>query len=415
MENSINSLVRYKEAGILLAAIVWMLIFACLTLSFAFGATADGGAFGGNVRMRGSLNNSRRVFERTGKGNVAFMGGSITEMNGFRPLVCSSLTRRFPNAAFTFTNAGVSSTCSTTGAFRLETDVLAKGPVDLLFVEFAVNDDQDAHHTRAECIRGMEGIIRHARQRNPNIDIVPIYFINPEMLKTLQSGQTPLPIEAHEAVAEHYGVPTVNVAGEVADEITAGKLTWEAYGGTHPGPVGHALCARMIDSLFDRAWTQPPVPDSPPTAHPLPKALLDPFSYVHGRFVDVSKAKAGQGWTLGIPDWSHLPGAKRDRFTALSMLCGTEPGSTATLDFEGTTVGAYLLAGPDAGICEASIDGGAFREVDIYHEFSSGLHYPRTVLLGSGLRPGKHRLTLRISPKTHSAGHAMRILQFAAN
>jgi hypothetical protein len=56
------------------------------------------------------------------------------------------LQRRFPDTKFTFTDAGLSSTCSTTGAFRLSTDVLSQGPVDLLFIEFAVNDDQDAGH-----------------------------------------------------------------------------------------------------------------------------------------------------------------------------------------------------------------------------------------------------------------------------
>ena len=40
----------------------------------------------------------------------------------------------------------IASTCSTTGAFRLRDDVLIKGPVDLFFIEFAVNDDQDAGH-----------------------------------------------------------------------------------------------------------------------------------------------------------------------------------------------------------------------------------------------------------------------------
>src|SRR6202020_866711 len=97
------------------------------------------------------------------------------------------------------------------------TDVFAQGPVDLFFVEFAVNDDQDAAHTRAECIRGMEGIIRHARQRNPNIEIVITFFVNEGIVKTLQSGQKPLTIEAHEAVAEHYGIPTINLAKEVAE------------------------------------------------------------------------------------------------------------------------------------------------------------------------------------------------------
>jgi lysophospholipase L1-like esterase len=415
MENSINGVMRYRQACLSLAAVVWMMIFACAIPSTSFGAEASGSDFGDNVRLRGSLDNSRRAFERTGKGNVAFMGGSITEMNGFRPMVSDSLKRRFPGTAFTFNNAGVSSTCSTTGAFRLATDVMAKGPVDLLFVEFAVNDDQDARHTRAECIRGMEGIIRHARELNPKIDIVVTYFVNPEMLQTLQSGQTPLPIEAHEAVAEHYTVSSINVAREVAAEIKAGTLTWEVYGGTHPAPAGHALCARMIDSLFDRAWVKPLAPNAPVRANRLPKDLLDPFSYVKGRFIDVSRAKVLQGWTLGIPDWQRLPGEKRDRFTSLPMLCATEPSSTLTLDFEGTAAGAYILAGPDAGICEASIDGGPVREVELFHAFSSGLHYPRTVLLGSELRPGKHKLTLRISAKTHSAGHAMRILQFTAN
>jgi hypothetical protein len=118
--------------------------------------------FGGNVVLRGNLENSRQQFERANKGNVVFLGGSITEMEGYRPMVCSLLEERFPKTEFTFTNAGIGSTCSTTGAFRLRRDVLDHGPVDLLFVEFAVNDDQDGHLSREECIRGMEGVVRHA-------------------------------------------------------------------------------------------------------------------------------------------------------------------------------------------------------------------------------------------------------------
>src|SRR4051794_1740285 len=110
--------------------------------------------YGDNVRPRGSLDNSRLKFQTDKKGSVAFIGGSITEMDGYRPMVCDLLKKRFPETTFTFTAAGISSTCSTTGAFRLATDVFGGGPVDLLFVEFAVNDDQDAHHARAQCVRG---------------------------------------------------------------------------------------------------------------------------------------------------------------------------------------------------------------------------------------------------------------------
>jgi hypothetical protein len=97
-----------------------------------------------NFTLRGTYSNCRIQFERNKRGHVAFLGGSITEMDGYRPLLCSMPEKRFPETDFTFTNAGISSTCSDTGAFRMQRDVLSKGPLDLLFVEFAVNDDQDS-------------------------------------------------------------------------------------------------------------------------------------------------------------------------------------------------------------------------------------------------------------------------------
>ncbi len=394
---------------------VWTGVVAACAAVWCVSAEPAARPFGEKVRLRGEFQSARAVFETAGKGTVAFLGGSITEMNGYRPMVCEILQKRFPKTAFTFVNAGISSTCSTTGAFRLGTDVLAKGPVDLLFVEFAVNDDQDAHHTREACIRGMEGIIRHARQANPAMDIVMTFFVNEGMLKTLQEGQTPLPMAAHAAVAEHYGVPTIHLAQEVADEITAGSLTWAQYGGVHPAPHGNAICARMIDELFSRAWAAPLAAGAKAVPHAAPAAPLDPLSYSAGRFVDPSEAKAGRGWSLGVPDWKSLPGGKRERFTSIPMLCATEPGAQLTLAFEGTAVGAYIVAGPDAGVAEASVDGGPAQRVDLYHAFSKGLHYPRTVMLGTGLRPGPHTLTLKVSEETASAGHAMRIMQFTAN
>lgn len=393
--------------GLLLA------FFACSRA--ALWGAAPAVPFGANVQLRGNLDNARLKFERTGQGTVAFMGGSITEMNGYRPMVCDLLKRRFPKTDFKFIQAGISSTCSNTGAFRLERDVLAEGPIDLFFVEFAVNDDQDGHFTRAECIRGMEGVIRHIRQACPNADIVMTFFVNESMLATLQAGKTPLTIEAHGAVASHYEVSTINLAKEVAVEITAGTLTWKVYGGVHPAPAGNSICARMIDELMNRAWVKPLAETAVPVARPLPAAPLDPQSYFAGHFVDPKEAKIKSGWTLGVPDWKALKGGKRSRFTSLPMLSAAEPGAEATLAFEGRAVGAFIVAGPDAGVAEASIDGGPFKTVDLYHAYSKDLHYPRTVMLASGLAPGKHTLTLRIANETHSAGHAMRIMQFGVN
>ena len=372
---------------------------------------ADAPAFGERVQLRGSLDSARAQFQQTKRGRVAFIGGSITEMDGYRPMVSDILKKRFPETAFDFVNAGIASTCSTTGAFRLASDVLAGGAPDLLFVEFAVNDDQDAAHTRAECIRGLEGVIRHARRVNPKMGIVVTHFVNEGMLKTLQSGGTPLTIEAHEAVTKHYGVSTIQLAAEVAAEITDGKLTWQQYGGVHPAPFGNAICARMIEELLTRAWAAPLAEAAAPALPP----PLDPLNSEAGRFIDPKLAKSKIGWTLAIPEWEKLAGGKRDRFTSIPILSATEPGSEGTLEFEGTAVGAYVVAGPDAGIIEASVDGGVPRTVNLFHGFSSGLHYPRTVMFGTDLAPGKHTLTFRIAADTKSAGHAARIMQFVAN
>ena len=377
---------------------------------------ASSAPFGDNIQVRGNLNNSRLQFEQKKTGNVAFLGGSITEMEGYRPLVYEILKKRFPNTAFTFTNAGIGSTCSNTGAFRLERDVLKNGPLDLLFVEFAVNDDQDGQgNTPAECIRGMEGIIRHARLQNPNVDIVMTFFVNEHIIKSIQKGEQPVSIAAHEAVAKHYQVPTISVAKELTDEITAGTNTFQQYGGVHPGPAGQALCARMMDELFNRVWSAPLPATAQPVAQTLPPKPLDALSYFPAHFMDVKLAKIKKGWTVEVPNWEAIPGSKRSRYTKIPMLCATEPGAEVTLDFEGTSVGAFIVSGPDAGIVEASVDGGPFSPFNLFASYSGGLHYPWTVRLGTDLKPGKHQLTLRLSDKTAKTGHAMRIMEFCVN
>jgi lysophospholipase L1-like esterase len=369
-----------------------------------------------NIRRRGELFNSRIVFEAKKTGHVAFMGGSITAMNGYRPMVTAFLAKRFPQTKFTFTDAGISSTCSTSGAFRLKRDVLSKGPVDLFFVEFAVNDDQDAGHARRECIRGMEGVVRQIRRHNPRADIVITHFVNPSMLETVQQGGTPLTVAAHETVAERYAVSTIDLTREVADRIKAGSLTWAKYGGTHPKPFGNAIAASLIERLLTDVWAGPLTVDGL-KLHPTPKGPVDPLHYGQGRFLDPKVVTVVKDWERRVPDWKNIPGGKRSQFTSIPIFVATKPGAELSLSFEGTAVGAFVVAGPDAGRLEAAVDGGEFRTVDLYHRFSAGLHYPRTVMLATDLKPGQHTLRVRLSEKKNgkSKGTAARVMQFTAN
>ncbi|MBP5322045.1 MAG: SGNH/GDSL hydrolase family protein [Kiritimatiellae bacterium] len=360
----------------------------------------------------GALANARKVFEGTKRGTVAFLGGSITEMEGYRPMVCTNLVKRFPQTAFTFIPAGISSTCSSTGAFRLQRDILAKGPVDLLFVEFAVNDDQDGHFSRETCIRGMEGILRHARLANPKIDIVMTFFVNEAMLASYREGKVPLTISAHGAVAAHYGVPTVNLAKEVSEEIESGTLTWRQFGGVHPAPRGNAICARMIETLLDRAWSRPDT--TPVTDYPLP-AVMDPCSFFRGRLIDPQTAQAVSGWNWSEPPWRSIPGSKRGTFCGFPHFWTTTPGAEATVTFTGTAFGAYLTAGQDAGWLEVAIDGQPAKRFNLFHSYSAALHYPWTVLFSETLPDGEHRAVIRFPDIPENRGRAARLMSFTAN
>ena len=154
-----------------------------------------------NLHVRSGLASLKQRLEMDRKCHVAFLGGSITQnTGGHTAMVPAWLKKKFPGVEVTVTNAGLGSTCSTSGAFRLEPDIFGKGEVDLLVVEFAVNDDQDAGHARRECIRGMEGIISQVQRKHPKCGIVMVHFVNPGMLDKLGKGEAPVAIAAHEAI-----------------------------------------------------------------------------------------------------------------------------------------------------------------------------------------------------------------------
>jgi lysophospholipase L1-like esterase len=367
-----------------------------------------------NIQVRGDLEAFQYSCDASKTVHIAFLGGSITQnTGGHTALVPEWLRERFPETEFTVTNAGLGSTCSTSGAFRVGDHILSKGPIDLVIVEFAVNDDQDAVHARRECVRGMEGIIRQVREQSPDTAIIMVHYVNPPMLEKLQGGETPVSIDAHEAVAKHYGITSVNVAAEVADAIESGKYTWQDYGGTHPKAFGYGVASNMINAALDEGFAI--APSSALSALPAP---LDAGSYTGGVFVDPEETERSGDWKIGKVSRELIPeGGIREQYLEYQVLRGDVSGAELAFDFEGRAVGAFILAGPDAGKLETSIDGGPVTTHDLYHRFSRKLNYPRSVIFASDLEPGSHRLMLRISEEKNpdSNGHAASILFFEVN
>lgn len=367
--------------------------------------------------LRHGLRNCGLKFQRQKTGRVAFLGGSITYNSGWRNMICRYLQQRFPETRFEFVAAGIPSTGSTPGAFRLTRDVFKNGPVDLLFEEAAVNDSTNGR-SDTEQVRGMEGIVRQARMLNPNNDIILMHFVDPGKMKTYNEGSVPDVICNHEKVAEHYKLPSLNLALEVNERINTGQFDWlNDFRNLHPSPFGQNVYFRSMKYLLDTAWAEPLPENVNPTPNPIPTEPLDRFSYYHGRYVDIGEAELLEGF-IHDPAWNPGDGkGVRKGFVDVPVLKADRPGAALRLKFEGTAVGVFATCGPDVGIIEYSIDKSSFRQIDQFTQWSANLHLPWAYILDAELSRDEHEIILRTTNKKNpkSRGHACRIVYFLVN
>ncbi len=368
-----------------------------------------------SINFRGNLDNCRIKFEKQKTGRVAFLGGSITYNPGWRDKVCDYLQKRFPETKFEFIGAGIPSTGSTPGAFRLVRDVLSKGIVDLLFEEAAVNDATNGINPQIQ-LRSMEGIINHALQSNPNMDIVMMYFVDQDKMADYNKGITPEVIQQHEKVAEYYNVSSINLAKEVNDRVLNGEFTWrDDFKDLHPSPFGHEIYFRTIQHFFETSWQKPAIGGLKPKVRPA--KTLDVNSYINGHFEPIGNARLKNGWKL-VQNWEPSDKVStREGFVNVPVLEATQTGALLKLKFTGNAIGMFITSGPDAGMVEFSIDGSKFKLADQFTTWSGQLHLPWLVMLDDELSAGKHTLLLRVAATKNvkSRGYACRIHQFTVN
>ncbi|GEP98192.1 SGNH/GDSL hydrolase family protein [Chitinophaga cymbidii] len=186
---------------------------------------------------------------------VAYLGGSITAAPGYRVQTEKWLRSAYPASTIKTINAGVGGTGSSLGAFRLDADVLPHQP-DLVFVEFAVNDNGGDSLT---ICRAMEGIVRKIKTHDPQTDICFLYTINEPMVAGFQKGVLPASMRYMQVIADYYGLPSINLGWDVLRLVEAGKLAFrgEQQGriaftrdGTHPTDEGHQCYTATIKTAL---------------------------------------------------------------------------------------------------------------------------------------------------------------------
>jgi hypothetical protein len=335
-----------------------------------------------NYVVRGNLMRSREHFVQRKAGRVAFLGGSVTNL-AWREKVMSYLVRKVPDTTFDFINAGLNGTPAELGAFRLEEDVFARGSVDLLFLEFAVNGGNT---------ESMEGIVRHARALSPDIDIVQIHIAARWFSESLDGGVVPGTVVVHERVAEHYGNCSLHLYREIYDRMKEGRYTWEQFApdGVHPTEFGSTVYADFIDGFLDTMWSRQ---NDRATPASLPAPLTqDPWE--RGSLVHYDRASSIDGFER-VTNW--MPALNGNLKQPVSFVASSSPGSTVSFAFSGTKVGLYSVVGPDSAVVEYRIDDSAWVQLDTARDswYPNAYYRLNSFLLSTSLSNSAHLITFR--------------------
>jgi sialidase-1 len=362
--------------------------------------------------VRDGLTNFYKAVSVRKQATVAFVGGSITFNPGWREKVCDYLIKKFPATTFRFIAAGIPSLGSLPHSFRLQRDVLDSGKTDLLFLEAAVNDRANSTDSLTQ-VKALEGIIRHTLKKNNRTDILLMSFADPDKNNEYAKNLIPVEVNNHETIAAYYNLPSINLAKEISDRLQHKEFSWEKdFVNLHPSPFGQQLYFETIKALLDTCFERV----MPPKKHHLPVAL-NKYNFSKGRYVSPANAHYDQGWTLNN-DWVPSDNlATRKGFVHRPMLISTVPGSVLHFTFKGNAIGVAIVSGADAGIISYSIDKGDFKKYNLFTQWSSSLHLPWYILLGSDLKNGNHELEIKIDADkdSRSKGNACRIVYFLVN
>lgn len=367
------------------------------------------------AQIRGGLGRARARF-LDGTGRVVFLGGSITRMGadrdpGWANLVQADLQARFPDCAFRFANVGIPSIGSSGHAHRMQRDVFGDGIPDLLVVEAAVNDLHNGS-SATTIDRAFEGVLRSAARRG--VDVLVLHFADTAHLADYAAGQVPAVIAQHEAIAERYVVPSLDLARHIAEEIAAGRMDWrrDFAGNCHVPALGQRLYATQFGLFLDRLWGEAAAADGATPSRPRLPEPRSPGCYEEGRMPPLAGARDLNGARL-LDAWTPNDGAgTRPGFVGVPVLEATGAGSGFAFEFRGTGAGLWLISGPDAARIRYRTDGSAWRELETRTRHSGRLHLPRPHVLAEGLAWGDHTLEVEVvaRPAGEAGGHALRVV-----
>ena len=357
-------------------------------------------------QVRGGIPNSQYYFKANVVGNqyLFFIGNSVLAGTGLKDAnlrysaqMAKGFKKHFPQSQITETRH-TQPGGSWFGLYRCSRGQAVFGEVicsgHLAILDFAA-DDRNADSEQVKL--ALEGLVRQVTLYRPTHSRILVYTLTPEMLAAYKAGKTPEYIRVSEQIAEHYGIPSLNLAKYAADKIIAGELSCEKFSadGINPTDAGAKIYAEAVEKFVDALMAANPIPDKP-KAYKLPPPLF-PETDDNGRIVayEDPQVKQSGNWKPGqaspIGPFRHL-------------LVSDEKGAALTLKFKGSEIGIIGVVDKDSADYEFAVDGAPFRKLAAPKDVTGPTMRP--VSLAKGLdRKADHELVLKVaSPGTARVG-----------
>ena len=297
------------------------------------------------------LENTMYKLKNEKKLNVGYFGGSVTfgacasdrDKTSWRALTTKFLKEQFKDANITAQNAAISGTGTGYALFRMEEDLLKYNP-DLVFIEFSLNDIYQQYSVE-ESVWFYEMVLRRIYEHNKNVDIIMAFITDRTYV-----GGTYKTKDAHEKLAAHYGIPTVDFGAALDAELkrTGNDIGMYIADWVHPTDAGYKVYADEMQ----RFLLSNLVAGEEMTAKELPKPI--------SKNLKIGKV------TTRLPEKDNtiiLKGYTGDNSAWGGTLCpnwSKNAGDECILEFDGTYIGAWIESRPKGEAPEnlvAEIDG----------------------------------------------------------
>jgi len=378
-------------------SLAWVLL-----LSAASAATA---ADQGVCELRGGLPNACRIWTQGREGTVFYIGGAAGNApGGTRDQLAKIVKKAIPGAkgvrAFCAWNRPYPDNCSSViETFRsMSSSAGVSGEGTYPYVALTVIDlsTDDIGMPVPQVHAALEGMVYRTRKRNPARDMVVLHQPDERFVTDYRAGKVPDAIKLHEAIAAHYGIPTVNLA-KAASLIADWKGTKKER---------EALLREGMERLLSQCAAQPA---AQPVRHPCPKPMAQGI-WDRATLVNYDRGELDpEGW-LG---WQLSPVDQVFHVAACS-----KPGPVMSVDFTGTAAGVYGVTGPDAGDLEFSIDGGPWQALQVFDREAKDRDYHLFHrMFADQLPDAKHTVRLRVAEAVPpgSTGRQARVGWFTVN